>query len=243
MLTAEQLATFDTDGFVLVPDVLDADELAALRNGVWENFPTPEDYFADPETYGHITSTPFSGLVVFPWASPDLNRLVAHPRILSIVRQILGLDDIRLYKGELWAKYSGNTDYDQHHHRDFGNHTLVVPTTEQKWMAVTTFIYLCDIDEGNGATAAVPKRYSQDIPLGRRLVEPGELRDREVLASGKAGTMLVYSTEIFHRGTSMTGTNASRFTVLADYKAVDNTWTNKQVGPATSNGNNTQPDG
>jgi ectoine hydroxylase-related dioxygenase (phytanoyl-CoA dioxygenase family) len=229
VLTDQQLDRFRTDGFVLVPDVLTADEIAILGKGVWENFPTPEDYFADPQAFAHITSTPFSGLAAFPWASPELNRLVAHPRLVSIVRQILGIDDIRLYKGELWAKYSGNVDYDQHHHRDFGNHTLVVPSVQRRWMQVTTFIYLCDIDERNGATAAVSKRYSADIPLGRRRTEPGELRDREVLASGKAGTALVYSTEVFHRATSMTGTNASRFTVLADYKAADNTWTNKQA--------------
>ena len=148
---------------------------------------------------------------------------------MSIVRQILGVDDIRLYKGELWGKYSGNTDYDQQHHRDFGNHTLVVPSVDRRWMQVTTFTYLCDIDATNGATAAVPKRHTAGIPLGQRGVQPGELRDVEVLASGKAGTLLVYSTEVFHRATSMTGTNASRFTVLADYRAADATWTSKQA--------------
>ena len=229
MLTAQQLDTFNTDGFVLVPDVLTPDEVEILRKGVWENFPAPEDYFAQPDVFAHLTNNPFAGLVHFPWASPELNRLVAHPRILSIVRQILGLDDIRLYKGELWGKYSGNTDYDQHHHRDFGNHTLVVPSVERRWMQVTTFTYLCDTDETNGATAAVPTRYTTDIPLGQRVVEPGELRDREVLACGKAGTTLVYSTEVFHRATSMTGTNVSRFTALADYRAADATWTSKQA--------------
>jgi ectoine hydroxylase-related dioxygenase (phytanoyl-CoA dioxygenase family) len=168
-------------------------------------------------------------LINFPWASPELNRLVAHPRILAIVRQILGVDDIRLYKGELWAKYAGNADYDQHHHRDFGNHTLVVPSVKRRWMQVTTFTYLCDVDETNGATAAVPKRFSAHIPLGQRRTEPGELRDREVLACGRAGSTLVYSTEVFHRGTSLTSPTASRFTVLADYKAADASWTNKHA--------------
>jgi hypothetical protein len=229
VLTEQQLDTFATDGFVIVADVLSADEVETMQKGVWENFPKPADYFAEPDAYAHLTNTPFSGLANFPWASPELNRLVAHPRILSIVRQILGVDDIRLYKGELWAKYSGNTDYDQHHHRDFGNHTLVVPSTERRWMQVTTFTYLCDVDEHNGATAAVPKRYGVHIPLGQRGTQPGDLRDHEVLASGKAGSTLVYSTEIFHRATSMAGHPASRFTVLADYKSADNCWTNKQA--------------
>jgi len=229
VLTDEQFDRFQTDGFVLVPDLLAADELAVMQEGVWLNVPSPDQYFADPAAYTHLTNNPFAGLTNFPWASPELNRLVAHPRILSIVRQILGVDDIRLYKGELWAKYAGNTDYDQHHHRDFGNHTLVVPSTQRQWMQVTTFIYLCDVDECNGATAVVPKRYSADIPLGRRGTEPGELRDKEVLACGRAGTVLFYSTEVFHRGTSLKSPTASRFTVLADYKAADAPWINKHA--------------
>ncbi len=229
MLTEQQLDCFHTDGFVLVPDVLSADEVATMQEGVWRTFPTPADYFADPQAFAELTSTQFSGLVNFPWTSPALNRLIAHPRILAIARQILGVDDIRLYKGELWAKYSGSTDYNQHHHRDFGNHTLVVPSVQRRWMQVTTFTYLCDVDEHNGATAAVPKRYSAHIPLGQRRTEPGDLREREVLACGKAGTTLVYSTEVFHRATSMTGANASRFTLLADYKAADANWTNKHA--------------
>jgi hypothetical protein len=229
VLTEQQLDCFHTDGFVLVPDVLTAGEVDVMQHGVWENVPSPEQYFADPGAHTDLTNSPFAGLVNFPWASPELNRLVAHPRILAIVRQILGVDDIRLYKGELWAKYAGNADYDQHHHRDFGNHTLVVPSTKRRWMQVTTFTYLCDVDEGNGATAAVPKRYSAHIPLGQRRTEPGELRDREVLACGAAGSTLVYSTEVFHRGTSLTSPTASRFTVLADYKAADASWTNKHA--------------
>jgi ectoine hydroxylase-related dioxygenase (phytanoyl-CoA dioxygenase family) len=229
VLSEEQLHRFNEDGFVVVPDVLSADETEALLHGAWEQFPSPEQYFAEPEAYAHLTSTPFSGLVNFPWTSPVLNRLIANERILSIVRQILGLDDIRLYKGELWAKYAGNADYDQHHHRDFSNHTLVVPTIVRRWMQVTTFTYLCDVDERNGATAAVPKRFTHDIPLGQRRTEPGELRDREVLACGRAGSTLFYSTEIFHRGTSLTEPGSSRFTILADYKAADATWTNKHA--------------
>jgi hypothetical protein len=229
MLSAEQLERFDSDGFVIVPDVLSSSEVSTLQDGVWENFPPPEQYFADPKAFAHLTSTPFSGLANFPWASAALNRLVANPRILSIVRQVLGVDDIRLYKGELWAKYGGSVDYDQHHHRDFGNHTLVVPSTQRRWMQITTFTYLCDVDTHNGATAAVPKRFSSHIPLGQRKTEPGELREHEVPAHGRAGSTLVYSTEVFHRATTITSPTASRFTVLADYRAADATWTNKHA--------------
>jgi len=228
VLSEEQFEQFRTDGFVVVPDVLSAAEADRLLHAAYEQFPAPEQYFADPEAYAHLTSTPFSGLANFPWTSPELNRIVANPRILQIVRQILGDDDIRLYKGELWAKYACGTDYDQPHHRDFGNHTLVVPTTsERRWMQITTFTYLNDIDETNGATAAVPKHLTAGIPLGQRRMQPGELRDIEVSANGRAGSTLFYTTEVFHRGTSLKAPDASRFTILADYRAADAPWTNK----------------
>ena len=229
VLTEEQLDRFHTDGFVLVPASWPPTSWRSCSVACGRTFRAPEQYFDDPAAFAHLTSNPFAGLANFPWASPELNRLVAHPRILAIVRQILGVDDIRLYKGELWAKYAGNTDYDQHHHRDFGNHTLVVPSVERRWMQVTTFTYLCDVDDHNGATAAVPKRYSAHIPSANARPSPASSRDREVLACGKVGTTLVYSTEVFHRATSLTDPDASRFTVLADYKAADATWTNKHT--------------
>jgi ectoine hydroxylase-related dioxygenase (phytanoyl-CoA dioxygenase family) len=229
VLTDDQLARFDTDGYVLVPDVLSADEVAAARAGAFEQVPSPEQYFADPAAYVHLTDNPFAGVINFPWASPALNRFVAHPRIVSIVRQLLGDDDIRLYKGELWTKFGGAVDYDQDHHRDFGGHTLAVPTTERKWMQITTFTYLCDVDESNGATAVVSKRHTDHIPLGRRRMDPGELRDVEVRAAGRAGTSLIACTEVFHRATSFQSPTAARYLLLADYRSAEATWTNRQA--------------
>ena len=68
MLTDEQFERFQTDGFVLVPDLLTADELAVMRDGVWKNVPSPERYFKDPAAYTHLTNHPFAGLTNLPWA-------------------------------------------------------------------------------------------------------------------------------------------------------------------------------
>ena len=48
VLTEQQLDCFDTDGFVLVPDVLTAEEVATLQAGMWQHLPSPDQYFADP---------------------------------------------------------------------------------------------------------------------------------------------------------------------------------------------------
>src|SRR4051812_46521041 len=70
VLTQQQLDRFHADGFVLVPDVVTGDELATLQEAVWQNVPSPDQYFADPTAYTHLTDNPFAGLTNFPWASP-----------------------------------------------------------------------------------------------------------------------------------------------------------------------------
>ena len=62
-----------------------------------------------------------------PWRSWSLNRLAFQFDLLDLAERFLGSADLRLYEAELWAKYAGVVDYEQRHHRDFVNHSLVVP--------------------------------------------------------------------------------------------------------------------
>ena len=124
---ASSLGSCASAGFTVIEGFLAADELAAAQDALWQEFPRPADYFADPSRYERLTRTQFAGLKVGPWRSWDLNRLAFHPDLVDLAARFLGSTDLRLYKTELWAKYAGAVDYDQPHHRDFGNHTLVVP--------------------------------------------------------------------------------------------------------------------
>src|SRR5207237_6603522 len=98
---------------------------------LWLLFPKPEDYFADPAQHESYSSSQFAGLHRGPWPSWDLNRLAFHPDLVDAAARFLGSTDLRLYKTELWAKYAGAVDYDQYHHRDFGNHSVGVPWRRQ----------------------------------------------------------------------------------------------------------------
>ena len=57
--------------------------------------------------------------------------LAFHPDLLDLAERFLGSADLRLSQASLWAKYAGAVDYDQRHHRDFVNHSLVVPKRSQ----------------------------------------------------------------------------------------------------------------
>ena len=114
-------------GYLVFEGFLEADELAAAKEALWLHYPRPEEYFAAPAAHAWLATDQWAGIVGGPWRSWTLNRLAFHPDLLDLAERFLGSADLRLYEAELWAKYAGAIDYDQRHHRDFVNHSLVVP--------------------------------------------------------------------------------------------------------------------
>lgn len=224
------LEEFAELGYTLVPGFLDAGELAEAQEALWRIYPTPEQFFADPSAHPELTRGPFAGLNTLPFARYALNRLAVHDRVAAIARRLLATDDIRLYKAEVWAKYAvGGVDYDQVLHRDYGNHMLVVPRADGFGRQLNTYLYLCDVDEGNGATAAVPRKITSHIPIGLRRLAPGVLSEHEQRLCGPAGSLVLYSADVFHRGTALTTPGSTRFMMLCDYKRADSFWVSKHA--------------
>ena len=114
-------------GFTIIEGFLGPDELEAAREALWLHYPRPEEYFADPSARQEYTRSQFDGERLAPWQSWDLNRLAFHPDLVDLAERFLGSADLHLYDALLWAKYAGAVDYEQVHHRDFVNHSLVVP--------------------------------------------------------------------------------------------------------------------
>ena len=147
-----------TQGFAIMEGFLDPDEVGAVREALFGIYPRPEQYFADPDSYRHLVASQFSGLTVAPFESRTLNRLAVHPDLVDAAERFCGTADLQVYKIELWAKYSGTVDYDQPHHRDYGNHNMVVPRADGRWPQLTSFILLSDVTEADGPTRVVPRR-------------------------------------------------------------------------------------
>lgn len=229
-LAEHHIQEFEELGYTLVPDFLGGDELLEAQEALWKTYPTPERFFADPSAYPELTRGPFAGLHNLPFPRYALNRLAVHDGIAAIARRLLGSDDIRLYKAEVWGKFAvDEVDYDQVLHRDYGNHMLVVPRADGFGRQLNTYLYLCDIDEGNGATAVVPSTYTNHIPIGLRRLAPGVLSQHERRLCGPAGSLVLYSADVFHRGTALSAPGASRFIMLCDYKRADTSWVSKQA--------------
>ena len=223
------------DGYTIVEGFLAPDELAAARDALWEKYPTPEQYFNKPKHYPELAGSQFAGLRQGPWWSWDLNRLAFHPDLLDLAERFLGSSDLRLYKSELWAKYEGAVDYDQRHHRDFGNHSLVAPKRADPARQMTSFILLSDVTEQDGPTKVVPLRAAAGTPYVPLAQPPGAFADEEVAVVGPAGTLFTYRTDILHRGSAMTAKLRSRFALLADYEVWGPRWTGKVAWPNRGN--------
>jgi ectoine hydroxylase-related dioxygenase (phytanoyl-CoA dioxygenase family) len=218
-------------GFALVEKFLSPAELAAAQAALWLHFPTSEAYFADPQRRAEFAGSQFAGVREFPYKSWDLNRLAFHPDLVDAAERYLGTPDLHLYKVELWAKYAGAVDYDQPLHRDYGSHSLVVPRRDGRYQQLTTFVFLSDVTEHDGPTRIVPYEQQREIPFTPLYGDFGAVSADEVPVIGPAGSLLVYRSDILHRGSDFTGTRRARFSLLADYQIRGTTWGGKMAWP------------
>jgi hypothetical protein len=233
------LEQLESDGFTIVSGFLSTDELLAAQAALWNVYPTPQAYHDNPSEYDKFGASQFAGMRFFPYAEWALNRLAFHPDLVDAAERFLGSTDLELYKIELWAKYSGAIDYAQPHHRDFGNHSLVVPREDGAYRQLTSFVLLSDVSIDDGPTAIVPLRDGAHVPLvppnqdvrSSFSVPFGELFDREVPVVGPAGTLLLYRTDVLHRATAFNGERRSRFVLLADYQRRGASWMGKMAWP------------
>jgi hypothetical protein len=233
------LADLRERGFLVFEGFLGADELAAAQEALWLHYPRPEEYFADRSAHSWLASTQWDGIITGPWRSWALNRLAFHPDLLDLAERLFGSADLRLYDAELWAKYAGAVDYDQRHHRDFGNHSLVVPKRSDPATQMTAWILLSDVTEEDGPTKVVPLSLGASVPywpdsLGgsaneyvTHYIPVGAFAEDEVSVTGAAGTLFCMRSDTVHRGSRMADERSARFTLLANYDVWGPRWTGR----------------
>jgi hypothetical protein len=229
------LADLRERGYLLFEGFLEADELAAAQEALWLHYPRPEVYFADPAAHAWLATDQWAGEVSGPWRSWNLNRLAFHPDLLDLAERFLGSADLRLYEASLWAKYAGAVDYDQRHHRDFVNHSLVVPKRSEPATQMLSWILLSDVGDEDGPTKIVPLSVGQSVPYWpvpghhdiTNYLPEGMFAEEEVSMTGPAGTLFAFRSDVLHRGSRMTGERSTRFALLADYDVWAPRWTGR----------------
>lgn len=209
---------WQTEGWVLLDELVPRADIDAARAEIATLEPIAEtgplrraDQVspkprAASEGVARFRPAQFDGTTLFPLPnSPHLNRLFVHPAIVGFAKAALGDNDVRLYQSRLWSKVGGHTNYEQSLHCD-GNHSLVPIRSESGFWFVEMFLYLSDVDENNGAPRLVPRSASGSEPLTRGVrtrEDAPALYDAERSAPGRAGSLLAYRSDVWHRGTDI----------------------------------------
>lgn len=220
------------EGCALLPDFFSAAEMAPLAADFEAVFGTPQQHFdaqeQNAEQPGGFNLAQFKNFQNLPFdCSPALNLIAVHPRLIALAKAALGSDSVRLYQGQAWAKYTGEANYDQPFHCDFGNHTLTVPSADSQRNSITFIILVSDVTEGHGPTHYVPKTLSAPIAgIEEALTRPAGLTESLLPLSrstaGAAGTLFAYGIDVYHRGTNLTAAHGHRYVVTACFKRADN---------------------
>ncbi|MEV4622286.1 phytanoyl-CoA dioxygenase family protein [Asanoa sp. NPDC049573] len=228
---------WQTDGFVILPGFIPAEDLEADLEPM---FPSAEGFHSgtDPRR-DRFVGDEFAGIDTFPFASTDLSLLAVHDKVLTLAAALLDDDDILMYGAEAWAKYTGACDYDQDLHRDYLNHTILVPSTTPGCRQVEMFVFLHDVPEELGPPHLVPRRHTAHLPaVPNWYLRPGrpagfryddgsgspDLYAAEVSGAGPAGTVIAFEPGTFHRGTQLTAPGGARYSMQLCFRPASVHW-------------------
>ena len=243
----DDVASWREQGWALLEGLIDPATIDAALEDVHRVLPTAAEYHADPRriTEQYLGVPPPSrdrfrwppegpGFrpeqhrwgAEFPFPGGRLNRLCVHPAIVDFVVRALDTKEIRLYQAQVNAKYTGAANYEQPLHTD-RNHSWLPAHPDAEWRHVETFVYLSDVTDGTAPTHLVPLDATRHVPSTTPFLRPDEHLDvyaAEQPARGRRGSVLVYRTDVFHRGVDLTEPNGARFLLNVSYKAASHEW-------------------
>ncbi len=221
------------EGAVIIKDIFSNKEIKSVHNDIDKVFGYKEGGAPIIKNYGDPVTTEEQFLnfenISFD-CSPALNLIAVHPQLISFAKDALDTKVIRLYQSQAWAKFSGETDFEQLLHCDYGNHTLTVPSKNITQNSITFLMYFSEVTEEHGPAHYVTRTDSEKIDrISEKFLDNSNLnRIQKLLApferttAGLAGTIFAYGIDIFHRATNITEPEAYRYAVTSCFKKAGN---------------------
>jgi Phytanoyl-CoA dioxygenase (PhyH) len=231
--TEEQVETWRRQGVTMLRQFFTPGEVAQVTADIELVFPERKGLSVPlvkkkAGEIGAFSQAQFRNFDNIPFdCSPALNLLCVHPALMELARVALNSNDIQLYQSQVWAKYTGEADFDQPFHCDFGNHTLTVPSEDEGANSITFLIYFTDVAEGHGPTHYVTKTDSDraGVPAATfsdDLNMQDKLKKYEQSAAAPAGSVFAYGIDVYHRGTNLTLPGGYRYAVTSCFKKAGN---------------------
>lgn len=194
-----ELATFASDGYVILEGLLDRAELDAIQAALApfeRERPMGRNDFEGERTQ-RVYSLAAKGDVFL--------RLAEHPRIVALLDRLLlpnwllsTLQSIRLHPGETAQAW----------HTDDAFYLVPRPRSQ---LAVSTIWAIEDFTEENGATEVIPgsHRWGHE--------HPNQVEHREVAAVMRAGSVIVFDGALWHRGGANRSSGGTRLALSPQY--------------------------
>jgi ectoine hydroxylase len=221
LLTKEQLDRFDQDGFLVLPGLFSAPEVAVLRQAMERVF--------DAESIANIrekNSRVVRTAMALHQRDEVFARLVRHPRLVEPAQQIAGrelyVQQVKInvkaaFTGEAWQWHQDFAT----HHRDDG-----VPQP----LALNLHVFVDDVSEHNGPLHFLRGSHrfgpaetfhdtvSTSYPLWviePRAVQELSARGDLIAATGPAGTGLIFGDVLAHSSPpNLSPTNRAIFSLI-----------------------------
>lgn len=204
-MTDHQRRQLDEQGFVLLPDFIDGTFLDALRAAIHGLF-DDEGEHAGHEFRQEANAHRLANLVD---KGDAFRQAIVLPEMLALVRHVLG-PDIKLSSLNARSADPGS-DSGQPLHVDMG----AIADERGYWVSNTIWM-LDDFTPDNGATRMVPGSHRWGTRPQDVLDDPMAPHPLEVLLTGKAGSVAVMNSHLWHGGTANRST-APRLAMHAFY--------------------------
>ncbi|MEI6204203.1 MAG: phytanoyl-CoA dioxygenase family protein [Enhydrobacter sp.] len=227
MLTAQQIETYRRDGYLVIPRLIEGEQLAELRaltdrivseaRGIAAN---DDLYDLEPSHSATLPRVRRLKPAIFK-RHAFFRALTREPRITSLLSGLLG-PNIRLYGGKLNMKSAGYGSPVEWH-QDWAFY----PHTNDDVLA--TGIYLDDCDMDNGPLMVVPgshhgptwDHHANGRFCGALNPEACDIDlSKAVPLMGPAGSMTIHHARLVH-GSALNRSNRQRRLLLHEYTAAD----------------------
>jgi ectoine hydroxylase len=248
MLTSEQVTNYREQGYVLLPDCFNQQEVSAINHAYAEvlSQPSPARVLEkDGETVRSVYGSHTSHAV--------LDRLARHPRLVNLSRQILEGDVyIHQFKVNAKAAFGGDLwewhqDYVFWHYEDgmpaprvinvlvfldevteFNGPLMLIPRSHREGIISTN-----DTDDGSASMEPAPESWTQHVSaklkysLSKDVIRRMVLQHGIVAPKGGPGSVLLFDPNICH-GSATNMSPFDRRIAIVTYNHVNNRPTNTE---------------
>jgi phytanoyl-CoA hydroxylase len=228
MIPESMVQTYERDGVIIVPEVLDTDTLQRVRNVITELVAGAAEVTEHTDVYdlepGHTPEIPRVRRIKTPHkVHPIFDEIVRSRPVIEILTQLLG-PGLRLHGSKLnmkSAQYGSPVEW----HQDWAFY----PHTNDDILAIGVLLDDCDLE--NGPMLVSPGTHIGNGMLNHHgedgcfagLIDPDQIQDeikRAVPCMGKAGSMSFHHVRALH-GSAMNTSYRPRNLLLYEVAASD----------------------